>query len=222
MSEKGLPSLLDRHWAESALAIGAIVIAAVSLWVAYDTERTNRELVASEQQLVAANSWPFVQFGENDSTPSAGMGAGVSLMIMNGGIGPAKIETFEVSWKGHAQPGPEHLLRACCSEAGKSPDQPVDLGWLLAHYEMSGTAGLVLRAGQELPFLVLPRGSASEANWNAFKSALLHSLSIRSCYCSAFDTCWIVDDHFGRQRNLSPPQVAVCPRPEVAYHNSGD
>jgi len=58
MSEKGLPSLLDRHWAESALAIGAVVIAAVSLWVAYDTERTNRELVASERQLVAANSWP--------------------------------------------------------------------------------------------------------------------------------------------------------------------
>jgi hypothetical protein len=31
MSQKGLPSLLDRHWAESALAIGAVIIAAVSL-----------------------------------------------------------------------------------------------------------------------------------------------------------------------------------------------
>ncbi|MGA7539298.1 MAG: hypothetical protein WBW93_11110, partial [Steroidobacteraceae bacterium] len=34
MSEKGVPSLLERHWAESALAIGAVIIAAVSLWVA--------------------------------------------------------------------------------------------------------------------------------------------------------------------------------------------
>jgi hypothetical protein len=50
MSEKGLPSLLDRHWAESALAIGAVIIAAVSLWVAFDSERTNRELVASASQ----------------------------------------------------------------------------------------------------------------------------------------------------------------------------
>jgi hypothetical protein len=54
MSEKGLPSLLDRHWAESALAIGAVIIAAVSLWVAFDSERTNHELVASA-------SWPFVE-----------------------------------------------------------------------------------------------------------------------------------------------------------------
>ena len=58
MSEKkGLPSLLERHWAESALAIGAVIIAAVSLWVAFDAERTNRELVASA-------SWPFVQFSQ--------------------------------------------------------------------------------------------------------------------------------------------------------------
>lgn len=30
MSENGLPSLLERHWAESALAIGAVVPAAGS------------------------------------------------------------------------------------------------------------------------------------------------------------------------------------------------
>jgi hypothetical protein len=36
MPKKGLPPLLERHWAESVLAIGAVVIAAVSLWVGYD------------------------------------------------------------------------------------------------------------------------------------------------------------------------------------------
>ncbi len=219
MSEKGLPPLLDRHWAESALAVGAVIIAAVSLWVAYDTERTNRELVASERQLVAANSWPFVQFGENDGTPSGGMGTGISLIVMNNGIGPSKIETFEVSWHGQAQRNAEDLLRACCSEAGKSPDHPVDLNWLLDHHGVSGTAGLVLRPGGELPFLVLPQGSVSEANWDALRSALLKGLEIRSCYCSAFDTCWLVDDRFGKSRDLNPPQVAVCPQPKIAYSN---
>ena len=29
MSENGLPSLLERHWAEGALAIGAVVIPTV-------------------------------------------------------------------------------------------------------------------------------------------------------------------------------------------------
>lgn len=31
MSNESLPSLFERHWAESALAIGAVVVAAVSL-----------------------------------------------------------------------------------------------------------------------------------------------------------------------------------------------
>ncbi len=221
MSENGLPSLLDRHWAESALAIGAVIIAAVSLWVAYDTERTNRELVASERQLVAANSWPFVQFGESDGTPEGGLGTGLSLMIMNSGIGPAKIETFAVAWKGQGQRNPADLLRACCSEAGKSPDHPVDFAWLLDHFATSSTGGLVERPGQTVNFLVLPRGSASQANWQMLHSALLDNLSIEYCYCSAFDVCWLVKHEFGKSRTLNPPQVSVCPQPKVPYSNNG-
>lgn len=219
MSQNGLPSLLERHWAESALAIGAILIAAVSLWVAYDTERTNRALVASEQQLVAANSWPFVQYAENDS--AAAGGAGLSLMIMNSGIGPAKVETFEVLWHGQAQKNPMTLLQACCSGPGLSPDHPVNLQWLLSNLQVSGTAGMVLRPGENLPFLGLQQGSASQANWEALRSALLQGLEIRSCYCSAFNTCWVVDDVFQKQRDLSPPQVAVCPQPKISYSNAG-
>ena len=222
MSENGLPSLLDRHWAESALAVGAVIIAAVSLWVAYDTERTNRELVASERQLVAANSWPFVQFGESDQMPGGAVESGLSLMIMNGGIGPAKIETFEVSWRGQALASPEALLRACCGDVGKSPDHPVDFDWLLHNFQTSSTAGLVLRPGEPINFLVLPRGSASHANWEALRSTLLSSLSVRYCYCSAFESCWLAQDDYGTPRNLNPPQVAVCPRPKVGYSNRGD
>jgi hypothetical protein len=221
MSENRLPSLLDRHWAESALAIGAVIIAAVSLWVAYDTERTNRELVASERQLVAANSWPFVQFGESDGTPEGGPGTGLSLMIMNNGIGPAKIETFEIAWRGQPQRGPADLLRACCSQVGHSSGQPVDFGWLLNHFETSSASGLVARAGQMTNFLVLPRGSASEANWQALRSALMDHLSIRYCFCSAFDVCWLVSHHVGAPRTLNPPQVAACPRPKITYSNTG-
>lgn len=221
MSQNGLPSLLERHWAESALAVGAILIAAVSLWVAYDTERTNRALVASEQQLVAANSWPFVQYGETDGITAGGIGTGVNLMIMNNGIGPAKVETFEVWWRGQPQSGPKELLRACCSGVGNSPDHPVDFQWLLHNLEVSGTAGLVLRPGESLPFLGLPKGSASDANWAALRSALLGSLAIRSCYCSAFDICWVDEHVFGKSRDLNPPQVKACPQPKISYSNAG-
>ena len=41
MSQSKRPQLLDRHGAESVIAIGAIIIAAASLRVSYDTVRTH-------------------------------------------------------------------------------------------------------------------------------------------------------------------------------------
>jgi hypothetical protein len=201
MSEKGVPSLLERHWAESALAIGAVVIAAVSLWVAYDTEHTNQELVAYERQLVAANSWPFVQIQENDSVP--GGAPGMAFIMANQGIGPAKVETFEVFWKGEPQRSRDAFLRSCC---GGTPDQ----------VDYSLTHGVVLRAGQIMNFLAIPLDARDQPILAALRAGF-DNLSFRYCYCSAFDECWLAESHFGHPHDLSPPRVRVCPQPKVPY-----
>lgn len=207
MSQNGLPSLLERHWAESALAIGAIVIAGVSLWVAFDTERTNRELVASERQLVAANSWPFVEIGENDQDLSGK--PGMSLLVMNKGIGPAKLESFELFWKGKPQTGPEAFLRTCCQPPGASP------AWIDA-VGISSTHGLVLRAGDILNFIFVTQTPDNAASLSALRSGM-RNLSFRYCYCSAFDDCWVSERRFGRPTDLHPGRVQACPRPTVPY-----
>lgn len=207
MSQNGLPSLLERHWAESALAIGALVIAAVSLWVAFDTERTNRELVASERQLVAANSWPFVQIGENDQALDGK--PGITLLLMNQGIGPAKLETFELFWKGKPQSGTEELLRTCCQPPGASP------AWIDA-VGISSTHGLVMRAGDVLNFIYIAQTPDNAAGVSALRAGA-RNLSFRYCYCSAFDECWLGERHFGRPTDLSPQRVRACPVPAVPY-----
>lgn len=215
MSDNGVPSLLDRHWAESALAIGAVVIAAVSLWVAYDTERTNRELVDSERQLVAASSWPFVQVAENDAAPNGG--PGISLIMYNGGIGPAKVETFELFWKGEPQRNPNQLLRNCCvqtpSPPGVDPLANVDVG-------VSSSSGIIVRPGQIMNFIFLSKNAQDAAIVERLRAGL-NNLAMRYCYCSAFDECWLQTDVFGKPRNLHPPQVESCPRPAVRYTNQG-
>lgn len=206
MPDKGLPSLLERHWAESALAIGAVIIAAVSLWVAYDTERTNRQLVVSERQLVTENAWPFVEEGYSTSVLG-----GQSLtpkrlervIVTNAGVGPAKLETFEMSWQGSTYPTWPALARACCGYA--RPTDPKD------GIDTSSIGGSVLRPGQELPILYYPWTPANADTWQKLHN-VVPSVHFRICYCSVFDQCWLTNG-----QSLHPKPTAVCPVSKVPY-----
>jgi len=100
--------MFSRHWTESVLSIFAIIIAAISLWIAIDTERTNR-------QLVAEAAWPFLQ--TYHSTFAEGQQA-ISLYIANAGVGPAKVETLEVFWNGKPYGSSAELMKACCGLGG--------------------------------------------------------------------------------------------------------
>lgn len=213
MSEKELPSLLDRHWAESALAIGAVIIAAVSLWVAFDSERTNRELVASA-------SWPFVELtsGESTTAPRA-----VHLDIANDGIGPAKLESFELFWQGKPERSPWQLLHDCCAQGKTAAGQPGSIEALRADYTNLGTAsdqGIVLRAGETIHLLAYIRNGDNSPIWDAFESQYVRNLSVRYCYCSAFNDCWVMTARLGTRRDLNPPRVRACPRPQLPYDNT--
>lgn len=206
MSEKnGLPSLLDRHWAESALAIGAVIIAAASLWVAVDAERTNRELVA-------AASWPFVEL--TNTNPVGAQPPVLTFLISNDGIGPAKLESFELFWRGRPQRSPWQLLQTCCAKAGAAPvDQITGLS-------TAADQGIVLRAGERVPILALTRNSDNAALWDALNSRFTGNLSVRYCYCSALNDCWLNEARMGWPRDLNPRQVRSCPRPAVPYDNT--
>jgi hypothetical protein len=218
MSEKkGLPSLLDRHWAESALAIGAIVIAAASLWVAVDAERTNRELVTSA-------SWPFVQFYDDDTKPAGVEPPVLTFMVSNAGIGPAKLESFELFWKGRPQRSPWQLLQTCCADAATAAGKPGSAE-PIRHpdgLDNASATGIVLRAGEKIPILTFTRRDNNAALWDALESRFTGNLSVQYCYCSAFDECWVNSALVGGLRNLNPHKVRSCPRPKVAYNSPGD
>ena len=204
MSGKGLPPLLERHWAESALAIGAVIIAAVSLWVAYDSLRTNRELVASA-------SWPYVQIY------SSGVRAGphsLAIYFDNAGIGPAKVEDSELLWKGKPYRDAEQLLEDCCGY-GRSAGHPGSSASAAAggELEMSTAGGIVLRPGKPLSVMIYRGASAEDPTLKALEG--LSAVSFRVCYCSVFDQCWISNGH-----ELDPPEVSVCPKPPVPFQQA--
>ena len=211
MADAKLPSLLDRHWAESALAIGAVLIAAVSLWVGYDTMHTDRMLLES-------SSWPYLEVYESDVMPPdqefGPNSLGLKLVVANEGIAPAKIELFEVLWKGQPQRSPWQLLANCCgvpvSASGELPQKD--------SLRFSSTNGVVLPAGQRIAFLGFgqPQGAAPAVE--ALR-AHLSELSFRYCYCSVFNQCWLVNSPFGHPV-FNPRQVSACPRSRSHYETS--
>jgi hypothetical protein len=182
------------------LSIFAVIIAAISLWIAIDTERTNR-------QLVAEAAWPFVQVytrGGSDSRQP------LSLNIANAGIGPAKIETLELFWKGRAYQGGADLLKDCCDyktpQSNQSPleDSPLST---------SDVAGTVLRAGEDVSIVRYALTPDNTATWQALRSQRM-KIGYRICYCSVFNDCWSSElRQLSDKQNLHPPAVKMCPQP---------
>lgn len=187
----------DGH--ERLLSICAIAISAISLWVAFDTQQSNR-------QLVAEAAWPFVQVFASGGSEEPRV---LSLNIGNAGIGPAKIKTLEVFWNGRAYRSAAELLKDCCGR--QPPDAPDSaLG-------TSSVAGTVLRAGDTVPVIRYALSPQNADIWNAFRTQRF-KLSHRICFCSVLNECWLTKtQEIAGTQDLDPPRIASCPQPEVAY-----
>lgn len=180
-----------REWTDPFLALVALVVSAISLWVAIGTEQANR-------RMVAAASWPLLQ------ADTSNLNSTITFSVLNGGVGPAKLKTFELFWNGNAYPGAHALLAACCGyDASKSPDETA--------LTTGGITGIVIRAGENHTFLTLPRRPNNDAVWRKLDRAR-RKVTFRACYCSVFDECWI-----GSLKDLEPKRVDRCPPVHITY-----
>jgi len=197
---------LRRDLTVRILAVGAIVISAISLWVAFDTQQSNR-------QLVAEAAWPFVQLyasGGNDE-PRV-----LTLNIANAGIGPAKIESLELFWNGRAYASSAQLLKDCCGRPPPAVAQ-ADARAVDGALGTSTVVGTVLRPGDAVPIIRYALTSDDADTWNAFRTQRFR-LSHRVCFCSVLNECWLTKmQTIGGTQDLDPPRVAACPTAAVAY-----
>ena len=172
------------------LALSAVFISAVSLTVAIEHGRI-------ERQLVQANSWPFLQVDSEYSTH-----APTRILLVNAGIGPAKLETFQVLYKGRPVPALYTLLRLCCGLAatreGRQAQFPNGL-------PISEEGNQVLRPGEDRSVIMVPASPEQHDVSERFQKAS-DALGFEACYCSVFDQCWISD-----LASLRPREVRACP-----------
>ena len=174
----------------------------MSLVVAIEHGRTERDLVA-------ASSWPFLR---GDLTNATGSGNDIAFGLSNGGVGPAKIKSFEVSLDGRPIGSPGDLLSTCCG----LPRDAAGIKRMLPHgaAHMSKIEGTALRPGEVNDVLTIAQGSANPALFEKLYEALPR-LTFSVCYRSVLDQCWttaLVD--------TTTHAVDACPMPAHPYDYS--
>jgi len=184
------------------IALSAIFISAVSLVVAIEHGRTERDLVA-------ANSWPFLRSLMDNGYDD---GRDIAVGVTNAGVGPAKLESLELSYAGVPVSSGADLLRRCCGLAS-TPEAarrqlPRGFGWSLVD-------DTVLRPGEDQPVIRVHKLSDAPDLPNRLSISLL-KISFRACYCSVFDECWVSD-----LRSTRTTRVRRCDPPRRPFNPGG-
>jgi hypothetical protein len=195
------PHPTGHRWLDISLAASAMCISVVSLVVAILHGRTMERMAEANARLVAANSWPFLEYGTDNTGPNGERT--IQLRVMNDGVGPAKVESFEIWWGERPVANPEELLKACCSAGDASATMTgVNEGLISPR---------ILRAGQSESFLTMELRPENTVRWQRLNSERMN-LKLRICYCSVFDECWT-----SGLKTTRAERVAECPKPAVPY-----
>ena len=188
------------RWLDLTLALSAMFVSLVSLAVAV------HHLTAMDR-LVAANSWPFLTYSTDNMDPQGNRR--ISLKVENDGIGPARVQIFEVWWQGQPVPTAPELLRRCCMTDAKTPLDSATARSL--HLVVGQVASRVMRAGDAEAFLSLTLEEANADIWHRLDVARLQ-LKMRACYCSVFNECWETD-----LEKTDAQRVRSCAAPKVPF-----
>ncbi|HEX2591652.1 MAG TPA: hypothetical protein VHL34_09170 [Rhizomicrobium sp.] len=198
------PVTHQRHWLEYVATATALVISAVSLWVAVGSMDANKKMVA-------AASWPFLQVTTSDATEDGKNE--LTFDVGNAGVGPALVEYFEVTLDGKPIASSKELLQRCC---GFDPSKPRPV---FVHQPNIGSwtqgtvGGSVIRAGENRRFFSYPQTPENLKAWTILRDAVSsRRLLARACYCSVFEECWQ-----GAFIGLHPKRVDRCIAPKVIY-----
>ena len=192
------------RWLDIVLAVSAMFVSVISLVVAVEHGRTMERMADANARMVEANSWPFVEYDSHNIDEHGN--AKIRLVLTNAGIGPARIETFELWFDGKPISSPFALLKACCQT---SDDESEQLKTTIL--SMGLTAPNILRPGDHEDFFSMSPSAGNVDALEKFNEARI-KITARICYCSVFDECWISSGI-----SIHADRVASCPVPAAPF-----
>jgi hypothetical protein len=177
----------------------ALLVSVVSLFVAWQNNNT-------QERMLAASVWPDLDWETNNLSDDLQQQK-VSLEIRNVGIGPARIQSLQLFYRGQAIASGPELVKACCQT------QAAGLPGPRAWNELTSTINpLVLPAHDSVKFFSVPLSGDNKPLWDALDQAR-HEVVAQVCYCSVLNQCWMLDS-----TKAPPREVRSCAVPEPQYH----
>lgn len=181
MSGKNSKSRLNKDTLNLVIAVCAVLISAASFYAAY---------VQSEaaQKQVQAETWPYLQL-DHGNYDEEQMLRDVYVKVINSGVGPAKVKSLNLFYKGKPINGFAELYVACClSEEEKNGAKILGI----ANAITGNPPPTILLPRDELLFFSALENDQNKAAWARLDKARLH-ISGEACYCSLLNECFTTD-----------------------------
>jgi hypothetical protein len=183
-------------WLDLFIAGCALVVSAASLIVAVQHGR-------SMDRMVQSASWPYLAFINSNYDDARNVDT-ISLVIRNNGVGPARLESFEMSLDGKPLRNMRDLFAACCGVDVKSIHTREDFQSKVGFELTSSPAPNLVPARDQLTVLQFAKATANPDVYKKLNDARFR-LKPRACYCSVFDECWVTD-----LQSMNPEKVEKC------------
>jgi hypothetical protein len=194
---------------ELIVAVSVVMISVVSLFVAVEQSRIQR-------QTLEASVLPVIQYGTGNYDLERDDWS-MTLNFTNTGLGPAELRYLGLSWDGEAIIDTSEFLARCCV-----PDRiPEDQRLAFVHsafrngqmaFLFDSVQGRYFAPQESVDYIEFRRPDETTqpdgyAVWQALDS-VRHDIRVEICYCSVFDNCWI-----SRFPEQTREPARMCPEP---------
>lgn len=179
-------------WLEYVIGATAVLISAISLYVAVNANRT-------QERLLAASTWPHIQYSTGNRLDDGT--AAVTLSLENAGVGPARVYSVRVRYGGAVMNNADSLLQACCASTS-TPDQ--------TYRTITSDPARVLLPGNNATILRYDRADPDDLVFTELNRERWN-VEVEVCYCSVLGDCWTLVTRPRESQQREPSPVKQCP-----------
>ncbi|WP_421789422.1 hypothetical protein [Hyphobacterium sp.] len=192
---------------ELVVAVSVVVISVVSLFVAVEQSRVQR-------QTLEASVLPVIQYGSGNYVYERDEWV-MTLNFTNTGIGPAELRHLKMSWNGEEIRDTSVFLSQCCVPESVPPEERLSfIHNAFRERQMAflfdSVEGRFFAPQESVDYITFrqPDATSQPVGHQIWLSLdrVRHQLEIDACYCSVFEDCWMA--RFPAQTR---ERVDMCP-----------